>query len=374
MKTRRIIYSIFLFLVLLLELVVNTKISLLLLLTSIFLPLISVLFCLLNRGKVVASLQMPEELERGEDARITVLFHNAGKLPVANVMARVTLTNALTGSEVEEEVHCSVSGKGTGKATLKLEKAEVGQVYLTVSETAVTDFFRLVGFSVEGATKKSILVYPQSLNVTVNQVDTLELTGDSDTYSETTPGQDVSETFDVREYLPGDNIRSIHWKLSSKLDNEVVRTFGQQLNYSVVVLVELASDKPAFLEANVTYAANLSEKFLLEGVPHTLAWYDRGLQEYCSYNIAREEEYEAALTRLVCSTSNKDPHLALRSYLAQEDRNDDALLYYITNSAADELVLRTAIMYRTELFLVGKKPKGELAQMLSITSLPGVLK
>lgn len=373
MKKRRIIYSIYLLLVVILELVVNSKISLLLLLTSLFLPLVSVLFCLFTRNKVTAVLEAPEELNWGDHGTVRVKFSNASPMPVANVVARVSLVNALTGTELEQEVHCSVPGKGQQSVSLKLEKAEVGQVFVTTSAVAVTDFFRLVGFNVADGMKKSILVYPKELSVTVDSVETMELTGDADRYSEVNPGHDVSRVFDIRDYFPGDDIRALHWKLSAKLDKEVVRTFSQQLNYSVIVLVELAATKSPALEATVIYASNLSRQFMAEGIPHTLAWYDKGREKYCSYNIAREADYEAAITGLICSVRNEDPYASLKSYLEREDRNEDAHLYYLTNSVADDLVLRTAMTYSMDIFLVGKRAKGDLLNHLSIYSLPGAL-
>lgn len=36
-------------------------------------------------------------------------------------------------------------------------------------------------------------------------------------------GSDPGETFENREYVPGDDIRSIHWKLSSKTDQLIIR-------------------------------------------------------------------------------------------------------------------------------------------------------
>lgn len=37
------------------------------------------------------------------------------------------------------------------------------------------------------------------------------------------PGDDPGETYDIREYRSGDSIRQIHWKLSGKLDDIMIR-------------------------------------------------------------------------------------------------------------------------------------------------------
>ena len=42
-------------------------------------------------------------------------------------------------------------------------------------------------------------------------------------------GNDPSEIFDIREYVPGDDIRSIHWKLSSKTDTLILKEASNRI-------------------------------------------------------------------------------------------------------------------------------------------------
>ena len=48
-------------------------------------------------------------------------------------------------------------------------------------------------------------------------------------------GSDYSETFQLREYVPGDSIKQIHWKLSEKLDKLVVREASLPVQKSTLV-------------------------------------------------------------------------------------------------------------------------------------------
>ena len=54
--------------------------------------------------------------------------------------------------------------------------------------------------------------------------------GDADVYDDFRPGNDSSEIFDVREFRDGDKIQSIHWKLSAKMQELVVREDSQPLS------------------------------------------------------------------------------------------------------------------------------------------------
>lgn len=45
--------------------------------------------------------------------------------------------------------------------------------------------------------------------------------------------------FDIREYVPGDDIRSIHWKLSSKTEDLIVRQASDPSHYNVILMPDL---------------------------------------------------------------------------------------------------------------------------------------
>ena len=50
-----------------------------------------------------------------------------------------------------------------------------------------------------------------------------ETSADSDRFSTYKKGDDPSEIFDIREYADGDKIQRIHWKLSSKTGDLMVK-------------------------------------------------------------------------------------------------------------------------------------------------------
>lgn len=64
------------------------------------------------------------------------------------------------------------------------------------------------------------------------------------------PGTDPSETFSIREYLPGDPIRQIHWKLSQKNDTTMLRELGLPVAEETLLLLDTsASDDGLDAEA-----------------------------------------------------------------------------------------------------------------------------
>ena len=67
---------------------------------------------------------------------------------------------------------------------------------------------------------------------------------DSDTSSPDRRGSDLTEPFRLREYAPGDSLRQIHWKLSSKLDRLVIREPGMPAARTLLVFWDRAAMPP----------------------------------------------------------------------------------------------------------------------------------
>ncbi len=90
------------------------------------------------------------------------------------------------------------------------------------------------------------------------------------------PGGDPSEVFDIREYVPGDDVRSIHWKLSCKTDTLICRQPSDPSHYDVALLPDLClahRSGPVThqeLNAAVALVIALGEQLLAEGIPFCL--------------------------------------------------------------------------------------------------------
>ena len=90
-------------------------------------------------------------------------------------------------------------------------------------------------------------------------------------------GYDATEVFELREYQPGDSIRTIHWKLSEKFDTVLVREPSDTSSYDILVMFDAGltsgevTYEPDVLSGAVSAAAAVSEKLMEHKVPHYLA-------------------------------------------------------------------------------------------------------
>ena len=95
-------------------------------------------------------------------------------------------------------------------------------------------------------------------------------------------GLDMSEIFDLKQYYPGDDIRHVHWKLTAKTRQMLLKEGTHNSSFETVLLVDIGLndqneevDKKVLSKA-LSFAMSMSEELLLKNIGHYVALYDHG--------------------------------------------------------------------------------------------------
>ena len=152
---------------------------------------------------------------------------------------------ALTGDYVgKPEKKRLILGIGPKKKERQKEKFTMkyaGRYYFYVTEARVYDVIRLFSKKVSVRDDNVFVnVLPTIREIPV-EVDprTRQHMPDSDEYATDRKGEDVSEIYAIREYRPGDSMKTIHWKLSARMDHWMVKEFSFPQGVQVLLLLDL---------------------------------------------------------------------------------------------------------------------------------------
>ena len=85
-------------------------------------------------------------------------------------------------------------------------------------------------------------------------------------------GHDFSDVSDVREYIPGDKLMSIHWKLSAKRDILMVKDRESMSDEQIVVLISL-SGSAAEVDDVIDLSYMLLEGLVRDGMYVKMLWW-----------------------------------------------------------------------------------------------------
>lgn len=329
MLRNRVFYGLMLAGAALIYIFTNTYYTLTLLVLTILLPLLSLILMILSKGGLEIRLDAPDTAEK-DKAAVSYTFENKGFLPLARIAFQVQMENLMTGEQAARWVQATVGGRAFVTANLALQGCRAGSVVLSTAKIRIYDAFGLFTMKKKNLPDRTLLIYPNMREIAVRMEKPVETTGDGSRYSPYRPGQDVSEIFALRNYAEGDEIRKIHWKLSSKLDKTLVRDFSLPLNYSLFLLVELHFENEEIADAVLELFFSLSRMLLENGINHNLAWYDAGEEEFCVRELDTLEDLDIAAARLLSSCASQKKSAALDYYAASGYYNSHSTLVYTT--------------------------------------------
>ena len=268
MWKNRLLYGVWLLAAVLLYFFENNTGTRAILVTSLLLPAVSVCCAAVSARRLSQALNAPEQCAAGGSVTVRL---NAGRLlPLAVLCGELCAHNRLTRERLESTVSLSAPD------AFELPAAHCGMMEWTLCETSVRDLFGLCRFSASLCGAAHTLVFPQLFPIRVSFADGEAVSAQGEQWSSTRPGFDPSETFAIREYAPGDPIRQIHWKLSSKTDTLMLRELGLPVAEETLLLLDGGgadgqTDAGA-VDAAVTALLSLSRALAAEGAVHTVCW------------------------------------------------------------------------------------------------------
>lgn len=171
-----------------------------------------------------------------------------------------------------------------------------GEVEISCRSVRAYDYLKLFVRELEVPEPVSTVVYPQRKRLRVRLSKAAAGVPKDTGLIQNRKGNDPSEIFDLREYAPGDDIRSIHWKLSSKTENLILRQASDPVHYNTVLMPDFGQDqlehKKAADQMNAVmgYAIALGEELLRQRVVFGVALpTTQGLK---LYEVQSEQEFQ----------------------------------------------------------------------------------
>ena len=230
---------------------------------SLLLPAVSICCAAVSARRLSLALNAPERCAAGGSVLIRL---NVGRLlPLAVLCGELCAHNRLTGERLQSTISLSAP------AAFELPAAHCGMMEWTLCETSVRDLFGLCRFSASPCRAAHTLVFPRLFPMRVSFADSEAVSAQGEQWSATRPGFDPSETFAIREYAPGDPIRQIHWKLSSKTDTLMLRELGLPVAEETLLLLDGAAANDQ-ADAAVTALLSLSHALAAQGIVHSVCW------------------------------------------------------------------------------------------------------
>lgn len=287
------------------------SLSLILLLITVALPIILFLLLVLARALTKITVEANELIAtRGSAVSLRFNIKNLSFVALPTLRTELIYTAPFSDETEKDEVAFPLHALTKQTAFFDIKSDHVGTVKLYIGDIIFSDYFRLFNLKLKVRKQFEITFLPdiKPLNIDVRQNTLLGV--DSDVFSKSKKGDDPSEVFAIRDYVGGDKLNRIHWKLSSKQDNIMVKDYSLPVNNNIVIVAELASKKgenalndiDTVIEAVFSLSNCLCEAELL----HKICWYDKKSEQFFSQEVKTTSEMFAALGLMLASRVGDD--------------------------------------------------------------------
>ena len=172
-----------------------------------------------------------ETVYRGDDVVLSLRVHHRGLLPVAPLLLELTDPSG----NRERDIRLKNMPNKVQSMRLPIHAAHVGVFSVGLHSCTVEDLLDLVRKKVPfQKTSFELLVLPRTFDI-----EPLKLApGDPGSELMARATEDLSAPSDVRNYQPGDAMKKIHWKLSLRKRELMVRKFDEPILQDVLILMD----------------------------------------------------------------------------------------------------------------------------------------
>lgn len=334
----------------------------------LILPVLSFVWLLLSfRFAGVRAQASKAAVEKKEPFSFMIRAKSSRLFPIPCLRVTIEISNAL-GGETERELLSFPFFAGEAVMEQPCRSACCGKLSCTVRRARGLDFLRLFSLPVRVKESAAVFILPSRTPAPAAVTENCLLPDFAELSLPTAPGNDPSDPFDVRSYRPGDPLSRIHWKLSAKQGEWIVREGGSSAERSIRFLVECGSQ---LLENDCIMETFSRLAFLLveHGIPAQVFWPEDA--ELGSQGFDGEEEASEILEVLL--SRSVPPAFPVLELFREEHWKKCAHLIYITPKCSPERLtglLEAGNAERVTVLLCGTKQEQEISHDVVIPVRP----
>lgn len=241
--------------------------------------------------------------EKNSEIPVSILIRNQSKLLPAHVKMQLQMENVFTGEKKRYWISGRIGSRKTERIGVVFQAKHCGNIRISIRKCWIYDLLFILKDKKKVKETQKVAILPEChlLPVEVTRK-TREFIADAEEYSDRESGDDPSEIYQIREYREGDSLHDIHWKLSAKTDEMLVKEHGRPLGCVVLIWMNLQMQErgkkqvpSVILEA----VSSLSLSLLEEKCVHMVAWYEPENRRIQKKRISKETHIYELLNRLL---------------------------------------------------------------------------
>ncbi len=196
-----------------------------------------------KKAQIAVYVRRDRQIDAGAGIEAVFEVSNPSMLPLFRLRVCGAVKNLFTKSEERIPFEMSVAPKGKKVYRVFLKSMYCGRIDGEILEAWSYDFLGLERRAVSWQSMGKCYVYPESLPDGFGDIEQhLQDTLHTENRYLHRKGNDITEILDIRDYQKGDNMKTIHWKLSKKMGRKVVRELDMPANQEIILFAVISAE------------------------------------------------------------------------------------------------------------------------------------
>lgn len=237
MKKNRILYLLIFFMSLLFVYLYGGKIPYMLFYTVLILPVVSITYTMI----ILLRFKYCQEIDKnfimkGDKVKFLFSVHNEDFFLYPYMKIKFCGENTIFAHQFQTK-NLSLLPFKEKKYSFELECKYRGYYEIGIKSVELEDFLGIFRLNYKSFETKYITVYPKIIYLDRFQLKTNFI---SETQSVLDNRfEDMSTISDIRKYVSGDSFKKIHWKLTAKTNELMVKTFQSTTETNAIIILDL---------------------------------------------------------------------------------------------------------------------------------------
>ena len=279
------------------------------------------------------------EVQSGEKIYISLRIRNNTIFPTNKMYVKLEVKNFFFDEKDICDVYVPVVIKGEQIINASISCKYVGSVNIKLLETTVGDYLGLVNYTKKLGSNININVMPMdsSLNMKWSSKSVDEEDGNGDAI-ECMEAYDIKE---VREYRDGESLRRVHWNLSARFDDIMVKEFEVETISRFNIMLDLARESQNVINELMEALFGAINILLGIGKEFNVYWYDDGIDSIREKTISDKMDIDDLVDEIYASRIADKAGLVYHNYekIDADSENINAVIITAdTNVVEGEIV------------------------------------
>lgn len=297
--------------------------ALVLLITVIAVPIVMLISVLIARKSIDIEFAVKNDTAlKKEDFSVQLGVTNRSIFPIGKAEAYIEYSNLFSNEVNDFSLLMPIQSRNSQNISFRLSSKYCGIVQIKCEYINIYDPLRIFRFKVGKNISTEVIVMPEGYEINGHVCSTDRVNEESNTFSEYKPGDDPSEIFDLRGYNQGDKLNRIHWKLSSKRDEFIVKDYSLPIDIPCMLFLNLQVGLEYRLPLYDTLIETLVSvsQFMLENERiHTIVYYNAKANAFIEKNISNTDNLAETIHEIILSSGENAVYQSPVDYLSENN-------------------------------------------------------